>query len=299
MIMANNLSKSFNKIKALQNVTAQIKEGSIFGLIGSNGAGKSTFLRLVAGIYKADGGQIQVDGQDIFENTAKKQEMFYISDDQFFFANSSMNDMRDYYKKVYNRFSDEKFKELSASFKLDPKRRLNTFSKGMQKQAFIILALSCQPKYLLCDETFDGLDPVMRQAVKRIFADEVSRNHMTPVIASHNLRELEDICDHVGLLHQGGIIFEREIDDLVQNIYKIQCVFATPVEKEELDDMDIITFEKKGSLCTFTARGEREDILAALNSRQMVFSEILPLSLEEIFICEMEGLGYDIDKIIL
>lgn len=299
MIAAQQLSKSFDKIQALQKVTAQIKEGSIFGLIGSNGAGKSTFLRLAAGIYKADGGKLEVDGQDIFENTARKQEVFYISDDQFFFANSSMNDMRDYYKKVYNKFDDKKFEELTNSFRLDPKRKLSTFSKGMQKQAFIILALSCQPRYLLCDETFDGLDPVMRQAVKRIFADEVAKNNMTPVIASHNLRELEDICDHVGLLHQGGIIFEREIDDLVHNIHKIQCVFAAPTEKEDLKEIDLITFEKRGSLCTFTVRGEKETVLAALARRETVFFEILPLSLEEIFICEMEGLGYDTDKIIL
>ena len=299
MIATKNLSKSFGKIPVLHGVTAQIQEGSIFGLIGSNGAGKSTFLRLVAGIYKADGGEILVDGAEVFENVEAKRDLFYISDDQFFFANASMNDLRAYYKKIYPRFYDERFNELTTSFHLDPTRRLNTFSKGMQKQAFIILALSCRPKYLLCDETFDGLDPVMRQAVKKIFADEVVQHNMTPIVASHNLRELEDICDHVGLLHQGGIVFERAMDELVYNVHKIQCVFSEEMAREDIKNIDIITFEKRGSLCTFTARGERDGVLAALGGYQPIFSEVLALTLEEIFICEMEGLGYDIDKIIL
>ena len=263
-ILITGLSKKFDNIQALDQVTTRIQKGSIFGLIGSNGAGKSTFLRLLAGIYRPDAGQILIDGQPVYENENLKQRIFYISDDQFYFPNSNMEEMARYFSVMYQRFSYETFQELTALFRLDSKRKLNTFSKGMQKQAHIILALSCRPDYLFCDETFDGLDPVMRQAVKRLLADAVLEYQMTPIIASHNLRELEDICDHIGLLHQGGVVFERELDHLQSNIHKVQCAFSAPKQQDDFAGLDIVTLEQRGSLSILVVRGSAEETEAKI-----------------------------------
>jgi len=297
MIRVENLSKAFGKIQALNNVTAEIKEGSIFGLIGSNGAGKSTFMRLLCGIYRADAGKIIIDGEDVYENTKIKEKIFYISDDQYFFHNGTMTDLANYYSLIYSQFSFEDFHKLTEAFKLDSKRKLSTFSKGMQKQAHIILALSCRTQYLFCDETFDGLDPVMRQAVKKLLAEAVVERNMTPIIASHNLRELEDICDHVGLLHEGGIVFTQEVDNLRLSTHKIQCAFTAPKAKEDFKNLDILTFENRGSLSTMIVRGDMALTQKAVDKLNPLYSEIVPLTLEEIFITEMEVRGYDSEKI--
>lgn len=298
MIEVTGLSKSFDNIQALQQVSATIQKGSIFGLIGSNGAGKSTFLRLLAGIYRPDAGSIQIDGQPVYENEALKQRIFYISDDQFYFPNSNMEEMAQYYAVVYQKFSWERFRELTELFRLDSRRKLNTFSKGMQKQAHIILALASQPDYLFCDETFDGLDPVMRQAVKRLLADAVVSQQLTPIIASHNLRELEDICDHIGLLHQGGIIFERELDSLQSDIHKVQCAFSAPKKAEDFAGLEIVKLEQRGNLSVLVVRGNSAATEACIEAMQPLYCELLPLTLEEIFITEMEVLGYDIQQLI-
>ncbi len=298
MIEVTGLSKSFDNIQALQQVSATIQKGSIFGLIGSNGAGKSTFLRLLAGIYRSDAGSIQIDGQPVYENEALKQRIFYISDDQFYFPNSNMEEMAQYYAVVYQKFSWERFRELTELFRLDSRRKLNTFSKGMQKQAHIILALASQPDYLFCDETFDGLDPVMRQAVKRLLADAVASQQLTPIIASHNLRELEDICDHIGLLHQGGIIFERELDSLQSDIHKVQCAFSAPKKTEDFAGLEIVKLEQRGNLSVLVVRGNSAATEACIEAMQPLYCELLPLTLEEIFITEMEVLGYDIQQLI-
>ncbi len=297
-ISVTGVSKQFDKIQALNQVSTSIQKGSIFGLIGSNGAGKSTFLRLLAGIYRPDAGQILIDGEPVYENDTLKQRIFYISDDQFYFPNSNMEEMAKYFSVMYQRFSYEKFRELTDLFRLDAKRKLNTFSKGMQKQAHIILALSCQPDYLFCDETFDGLDPVMRQAVKRLLADAVMEHQMTPIIASHNLRELEDICDHIGLLHQGGVIFERELDYLQSSIHKVQCAFTSPKQQADFTGLDIVTLEQRGSLSVLIVRGQADETEARIKSMNPLYCELLPLTLEEIFITEMEVLGYDIQQLI-
>lgn len=297
-ISVTDVSKQFERIQALQKVSTTIQKGSIFGLIGSNGAGKSTFLRLLAGIYRPDCGTILIDGQPVYENETLKQRIFYISDDQFYFSSSNMEEMANYFAAIYQNFSYEKFKELTDLFRLDSKRKLNTFSKGMQKQAHIILALSCQPDYLFCDETFDGLDPVMRQAVKRLLADAVMERQMTPIIASHNLRELEDICDHIGLLHQGGVIFERDMDHLQSHIHKVQCAFSVPKGREEFTGLDIVTCEQYGSLTVLVVRGNGQDTKNYIQTMNPLYCELLPLTLEEIFITEMEVLGYDIQQLV-
>jgi ABC-2 type transport system ATP-binding protein len=297
-ISVKGLSKQFDKIQALNQVTTTIQKGSIFGLIGSNGAGKSTFLRLLAGIYRPDAGQILIDGQSVYENDVLKQRLFYISDDQFFFPNSNMEEMARYFATIYEKFSYEQFYQLTEMFRLDPARKLSTFSKGMQKQAHIILALSCQPDFLFCDETFDGLDPVMRQTVKRLLAYAVVEHQMTPIIASHNLRELEDICDHIGLLHQGGVVFDRDLSSLQGDIHKVQCAFSTAKTKEEFAALDVVTYEHRVNGCILVVRGKAEDTDSAIMAMEPLYYELLPLTLEEIFITEMEVLGYDIKQLI-
>ena len=207
MITAENATKRFGNITAVDHVCAEVRDGSVYGLIGSNGAGKSTFLRMLAGILSPDEGAVRIDGADIFENIALKERFFFISDEQFFFPNSTPAEMKKYYKRFYRRFDEERYRKLMAGFGLDENRKIRTFSKGMKKQVSVICGLCAGTDYLFCDETFDGLDPVVRQTVKSLFAEDVDSRGLTPVIASHNLRELEDICDHVGLLHRGGILF--------------------------------------------------------------------------------------------
>ena len=233
MIQAADATKRFDGRLAVDHVSAQINQGSVFGLIGSNGAGKSTFLRLAAGILKPDEGSVQLDGQEIFESPRAKSRIFYISDEQYFYSNASPAEMRDFYCAVYPNFDKSRFQTLLRTFDLEVDRKINAFSKGMKKQLSVICGVCANTEYLFCDETFDGLDPVARQAVKTLFAGEIAQRGLTPVVASHNLRELEDICDHVGLLHRGGILFSRDLDDMKLGINKAQCVFDEPIAKED------------------------------------------------------------------
>lgn len=300
MIDVCNLSKTFDTIKAVDDVSATIKEGTVFGLVGTNGAGKSTFLRLLAGILKPDIGSIMIDGLPVYENPEAKKLFYYISDDQFFFSNSSPKDLMKYYKIVFENFDETRFHTLMNQFELDERRRINTFSKGMKKQLSVICGICANTKYIFCDETFDGLDPVMRQAVKSIFAKEIVERNMTPIIASHNLRELEDICDHVGLLHKGGILLSKDLFDMKLSIHKVQCVFGKELDLEQFfTDFEVVKTEKRGSLYTFTIRGTAEEITRRVESAEPVFYEVLPLSLDEIFISETEVVGYDIKKLIV
>ena len=300
MIEAINLTKRFEDIVAVDHINAQIRDGSVFGLIGTNGAGKSTFLRMAAGVLKPDDGTITIDGIEVFENEEAKQRFFYISDDQYFFSNSTPRDLMAYYQIVYPSFDKERFHGLMRSFDLDENRKINTFSKGMKKQVSVICGICAGTDYLFCDETFDGLDPVMRQAVKSIFANDMQERHLTPIIASHNLRELEDICDHVGLLHKGGVLLSKDLEDMKCNIQKIQCVFKTiDDEAKAIKALDIMKNEKRGSLNVLTVRGNKAEILAVFATVNTIFFEALPLSLEEIFISETEVVGYDVKKLIL
>lgn len=299
MLKADKLTKLFDNILAVDNVTAEVKEGNVFGLIGSNGAGKSTFLRMAAGILKADSGSITIDEREIYENVDVKSRVFYISDEQYFFANSTPDDIRRYYNTIYSGFDNVRFFSLLDSFGLSKSRKINTFSKGMKKQLSVICGVSSRADYLLCDETFDGLDPVARQAVKSLFAADVAERGMTPIIASHNLRELEDICDHVGLLHRGGILFSKDIEDMKLNIQKIQVVFKEEFPESLNNELNILSIDRRGSMYTVFARGNREDILVRVEGYAPIFFELLPLTLEEIFITETEVAGYDIKKLIL
>lgn len=299
MIEIKNVKKSFSDICAVNDVSFDITEGTVYGLIGTNGAGKSTLLRIMSGVIKADSGCVMVDGENVYENPKMKQQFFYLSDEQYFFNDANMITMIDYYANLYPNFNKVRCYELLRQFQLEPKRKIKKLSKGMKKQVSFILGICANTKYLFCDETFDGLDPVVRQAIKSIFAKEISERDFTPVIASHNLRELEDISDSIGLLHRGGILLSKDLMDLKIDIHKIQfTVEGSRTVDEILHDLKIVTRKQQGKLATVMVRGSEQGLIARMNEEKPAYYEILPLSLEEIFICETEAVGYDVSKII-
>lgn len=298
MIEIRNLTKKYDRITAVDHVSFTIRDRSIFGLIGTNGAGKSTLLRMAAGILKPDEGEILIDEMPVFENPKAKELFTYISDEPYFFANSTPCDMKKYYMSIYPDFDKKRFEDFMVRFQLGQTRKIQTYSKGMKKQLAILLAICSNTKYIFFDETFDGLDPVMRQAIKGILAGDMDERGLTPVIASHNLRELEDICDHVGLLHKGGILLSKDLEEMKCSIHKIQCVIPEKSEEYLKERLEIMKMEKRGSLLTITVKGNVEEIENTIKSLNPVFYEVLPLSLEEIFISETEVTGYDIKKLI-
>uniref|UniRef100_UPI0040576A50 ABC transporter ATP-binding protein n=1 Tax=Acetatifactor sp. TaxID=1872090 RepID=UPI0040576A50 len=299
MIVATHLHKKFGDVEALKDVSVTIKKGEVFGLIGTNGAGKSTFLRMACGVLRPDEGEMLVDDMPIYENPEMKKNIFYISDDQFYLPNATPLTMMRFYQDYYQEFDSRRFLGMLEKFGLKANRKVHTFSKGMKKQLSVLLGICANTRYLFCDETFDGLDPVMRQTVKSIFAGELTNRDFTPVVASHNLRELEDICDHVGLLHQGGVLMQKDLEEMKLNIHTVQCVFENEDdEKSAIGSLNIVKFEKRGRLNLLTARGKREEIMNCIQAFSPVFAEVLPLSLEEIFISETEVVGYDIKKLI-
>ena len=299
MIESVNLTKRYDNVTAVDHISAVIRDGNVFGLVGTNGAGKSTFLKLAAGILKPDEGSISIDGAEVFENPAVKGSFFYISDDQYFFPNAAPSEMMRFYQSLYPGFDTSRFQELMKAFDLPSGRKISTYSKGMKKQLSILLGLCARTRYLFCDETFDGLDPVMRQAVKSLMAGEIEERGLTPVITSHNLRELEDICDHVGLLHKGGILFSRDLDEMKLSLHKLQLVLHPGMKIEDLPDLDIVLKEQRGSIYTLTVRGDAQEILHRMEAYAPLFYELVPLTLEEIFISETEVNGYDIKNLIL
>ena len=300
MIEVRKISKSFDGFKAVNDVTVTITDKNVFGLVGTNGAGKSTVLRMIAGVYKPDEGIVLIDGQPVFDKMETKRKLFFIADEPYFFNNATAEEMQKYYGSIYENYDKEQFFRYLTHFDLDKRRKVNTYSKGMKKQLALLLGICARTKYLLCDETFDGLDPVMRQGIKSIFAEEIERRGMTPVIASHNLRELEDICDHVGLLHKGGVLLSKDLEEMKLNIQKVQCVFKSKEdEKKVMEALHILKDERRGSLHTFTVRGNRDKLMELFKQADTVFCEVLPLSLEEIFISETEVAGYDIKALIL
>lgn len=300
MISIKGITKKFDDYIAVNQVDIDIREGMVFGLIGTNGAGKSTLLRMMCGVMKPDEGMITVDDMPVYDNPAAKEKIFFIADEPYFFPHGNAVDMEQYYSMVYKSFDKAEYYKLLQQFGLESKCKIATYSKGMKKQLAVILALASRTDYILCDETFDGLDPVMRQAVKSLLAKEMGERGLTPVIASHNLRELEDICDTVGLLHKGGVLLSKDLDEMKCGLQKIQCVFKDGAAYENaLSIFDIIKKEHRGSLYTLTVRGGRDEIAEKLNQIDTVFCEVLPLSLEEIFISETEVVGYDIKKLIL
>ncbi|HIZ65799.1 MAG TPA: ABC transporter ATP-binding protein [Candidatus Blautia pullicola] len=298
MIKTEKLSKSFDALKAVDKVSLTIQDNSIFGLAGTNGAGKSTLLRMLAGVLLPDRGRILIDEEDVYENPKIKQEIFFLPDTAYFYQNASMEDMARHYAIFYPKYDRQRFEELAEKMGLDRKRKISTFSKGMKRQASLILGICAGTKYLFCDETFDGLDPVMRQAAKSILAYETVQRTFTPIIASHNLRELEDICDHVGLLHKGGVLLSRDVEEMKLQMHKVQCVIPDQKDEEELlKELNVLQQEKRLSLLTMVVRGEEEEIMEKIRRRKPLFAEAIPLTLEEIFISETEVAGYDVKKL--
>lgn len=298
MIEVKNVKKRFDEIIAVNEVTLDVQESTVFGLLGTNGAGKSTLLRIIAGVIKMDSGEILVDGQPVWDNPEAARHIFYISDDQFYFPNGTADDLVRFYKNYYPELDEEKFFDFLVRFELDRKRKIKTFSKGMKKQISILLGICSNVKYLLCDETFDGLDPVMRQGIKSIFAHEMDERGFTPVIASHNLRELEDICDCIGVLHKGGILLSKDMGELRDMFLKVQCVLPSECDSVLKEKLEIVKMNRHGRLLTMTVRGKEADILPVVEVMNPVYCEALPLTLEEIFISEMEVVGYDIKNLI-
>lgn len=299
MILINKVKKTFDDVVAVNSIDLKIQDGIIFGLLGTNGAGKSTLLRMLAGVSCPDEGTIMIDGEINWQNKSVAEKIFYISDDQFYFPNATPKELAAYYKVYYPSFDEGKFEKYLSKFDLDVERKIKTFSKGMKKQLSILLGISSNVKYLLCDETFDGLDPVMRQGVKSILALEIEGRGLTPIIASHNLRELEDVCDSIGVLHKGGILLSKDLVELKSDFLKVQCVLAEEYDQQLRESLEIVKMVRHGKLLTLTVRGNREVVVPIIERFQPIYCEALPLSLEEIFISEMEVVGYDIKALIL
>lgn len=297
MITIEGLTKKFADFTALNDVSCTIPEGCIYGMVGSNGAGKSTFLRLLTGVYRPDSGSITIDGVEVFNNPDIKNQIAFVPDDLYFLQSANMNRMAKMYASAYEGFDMEYFNKLTELFKLGAKKSINTFSKGMKRQAATILALSTHPKYLFFDETFDGLDPVMRNLVKSIICNEVIENNSTAIITSHSLRELEDLCDQLALLHKGGLVLESDTENLKTSLFKIQIAFREEYSADRFKGLNILHFSKLGSIAKLIVKGDRQETVEYLNSMKPVVLDILPLTLEEIFTYEMEALGYNFESI--
>ena len=298
MIKADQITKKFGSFTALNEITCSIPSGCIYGMVGSNGAGKSTLLRLMTGVYLPESGKITIDDQPIYENSKTKNKIAYVPDELFFLPASNMDRMAKLYSSVYENFDFKRYENLTDSFKLNSKANLNTFSKGMRRQVATILALSSKPKYLFFDETFDGLDPVMRNLVKSLICKDVIERDATAIITSHSLRELEDTCDQLALLHNGGLIFESDIEDLKTSLFKIQIAFSDEYDKDKFTDLELVHFNKKGCVTNMIVRGDKEKTIKRLSAMSPLVLDVLNLSLEEVFTYEMEALGYSFNELL-
>lgn len=297
MIELKNVSLSFGDIKALDGVSISVPNGSAYGLLGSNGAGKSTILRLLTGIYKPTEGEVLIDGEAVYNNSKIKERVFFVNDETVQFNKMTVGDMSAYYKRFYPNFDAELFGRLLDTVKLPRDKRLMNFSKGMKRQAAVICGIACKTPYLFLDEAFDGLDPTMRNIVKKMLIDAMLDDNLTVIFSSHNLTEMDEFCDRVGLLHGGKLVFDREIDEAKGDIVKLQAAFDRSVTAEDFAGIDVLEITQSGSLSVIIARGNREEILAAANKLEPRFIDEIPLNLQEIFIYEMEVLGYDSSNI--
>ncbi|MFB1051615.1 ABC transporter ATP-binding protein [Paraliobacillus sp. JSM ZJ581] len=298
MINLTNISKRFDKEKVLDQVTFGVNKGSIYGLLGSNGAGKTTLLKMTAGILKQDHGEIIINTQQVYENPSLKQKIMFIPDLPFTFPQYTVKQMAEFYANIYDTWNQERFHKLHALLGLELNRKIARFSKGMQRQVAFWLTLCTMPDVLILDEPFDGLDAVVRQKIKNLIIQDVADREMTVIISSHNLREIEDICDHIGILHHGSFVLEKDLDDLKSDIHKIQIAVKND-STELLEQLDIVHQEKRGSVHLLIVRGSREEIDQTIKSYNPVVYDLLPLTLEEIFVYEMGGVGYAIENILV
>lgn len=296
MINTSHITKTFEDYDALHDVSCTIPKGCIYGMVGSNGAGKSTFLRLITGIYKPNQGTVTIDDQPVYENPAIKEKIAFVPDELYFLPGANMLRMAKLYQSIYTNFSMERFHFLTEAFRLNPKKNIHTFSKGMKRQVAIILALSAKPDYLIFDETFDGLDPIMRKLIKGILMEDVAERDATVIITSHSLRELEDTCDQLALLHKGGLVLQNDVDDLKTSQFKIQIAFNYEYDSKLFEGLDIKYFMKSGSVSNLIVKGDHDATIAKLNALNPILLDVLPLSLEEVFMYEMEALGYNFSE---
>ena len=298
MIEVNNLIKEFGGFRVLDGVNMNVERGNIYGLVGPNGAGKSTLIRHLTGVYRQDAGEIFIDGQEVYENKDIKGEIAYIPDDPFYFLQADTLEMMRYYRNMYPNFDEKMFYRLQEFFPgIDMRRNIRRLSKGMQKQVAFWLALCCRPKLLILDEPLDGLDPVMRRQIWTILMSEVAEKKTTVLVSSHNLRELEDVCDHVGIMDHGKIIIERSLLDLHGNISKIQVACRAGMPKLP-EDFEVLHMSNIGRVYTMIVRGNPNQAAIRTDRDDMAIIDILPLTLEEIFIYEMGGLGYEVKDIL-
>ena len=293
MIELKNVTKSFGKFKALDDLTMTVPKGSVYGLVGPNGAGKSTAIRLMTGIYRPDSGSVTLEGMPIYENPANKVRMGYIPDDIFYFPSASMEEMRSFYKGIYPQFDDALYEKLFEVFQLPKKSPIRRFSKGMQKQAAFHLSICTRPEMLILDEPVDGLDPVMRRQVWSLILSDVASYGTTVLISSHNLRELEDICDHVGIMDHGRMLLERSLADMQGSTHKLQLVGEVP------EGLEVLHESQTGRLKTLVVRGDAKEITLKVSASAPIYFDVLPLSLEEIFIYELGGVNYEVKNILL
>ncbi len=300
MIEVRGVTKSFDGFRALDGLTMTVPTGSIYGLVGPNGAGKSTILRHITGIYRPDGGAITVDGQDVYENPEVKARLTSIPDELYYFLSASTRDMMRFYKGFYPRFDVKRYQALKDIFStVDEKRPIRRLSKGMQKQSAFWLSLCCRPDYLILDEPVDGLDPVMRRQVWSLLMGDVSEHGTTVLVSSHNLRELEDVCDHVGILSRGRVLVERSLSDLQGNVVKMQVVFQEKELPRLPEDMEVLHVSQVGRIHTLIVRGRADEITNRLAVYAPILLEALPLTLEEIFIYELGGEDYAVREIMV
>ena len=299
MIEVKNAVKTFDGFAALNDATLSVPTGAVYGLVGPNGAGKSTIIRHLTGIFRQDSGTVRIGGEDVWENAALKARIAAIPDDWYYFNSATIRDMMRFYKGFYPQFSTERYEKLKEVFELDEKRPIRRLSKGMQKQSAFWLALCCQPQVLVLDEPVDGLDPVMRRQVWSLLMGDVAQRGTTVLVSSHNLRELEDVCDHVGILSHGKVLLERSLTDLQDNVVKLQVAFPQPEPPQLPGDLNILHTSQIGRVFTYIVRGNPADIKARMAAYQPLLLEALPLSLEEIFIYELGGEDYAVRDIVL
>ena len=299
MLEAKNVVKSFDGFRALDEASLTVPKGAVYGLVGPNGAGKSTIIRHFTGVYRPDSGSLTLEGQPIYENPAVKRRICVIPDDWFYFSQWSIREMARLYKGMYPTFSQERYDKMHEVFPLDDRQMIRRMSKGMQKQAAFWITMSCMPEYLILDEPVDGLDPVMRRQVWSLLLGDVAERGTTVLVSSHNLRELEDVCDHVGILNKGKVLLERSLSDLQDNTVKIQAAYAAAEEPALPPELEVLHRSAVGRVYTYIIRGRREDILHRMQALSPLLLEAIPLTLEEIFIYELGGADYAVREIIL
>jgi ABC-2 type transport system ATP-binding protein len=299
MIEVKDLNKSFGSFKVIDGLNIQVKKSSVYGLLGPNGAGKTTLIKHLAGIYRQDSGSILINGKPVFENPAIKSVIAYIPDDLYFFSQYSIDETAKFYSTMYPNWNWKRYEQLKQAFPIDCGKRITRLSKGMQKQAAFWLAICTMPEVMLLDEPVDGLDPVMRKKVWNLILQDMAEREISVMVSSHNLRELEDVCDHVGILHNGKVIVERELDNIKSNIHKIQIAFSGSIPENILKGEEILHQSQNGSVLLMIVKGDREKLLARIRESSPAVLDILPLTLEEIFIYELGGTGYDIKNILI